>query len=141
MSRIDVARRFYAIFASGEVDQFPEVLTPDWQLKPAQLGAAGDVAGEQQSVTFVHSVIGDVTYDVEDVVEGGDGVVACRNVLRGKLKAPFLGLDLPGAPIELMTMEHHHFEPSGERIAVTWHMEDFYGVEQALIAQGAKRVE
>lgn len=141
MSRIDTVRQFYAVFASGEVDGFDAVLTPDWRLEPAQFGAPGTVDGEKQSVTFVHSVIGEVTYDVEEIHDGGDGVVSCRNVLRGVLKAPFLGLDLPGARVELMTMEFHHFDAAGERIALTWHMEDFYGVEQALLAQGAKRVE
>lgn len=57
------------------------------------------------------------------------------------MKAPFLNLDLVAAKVKLMTMEFQYFESGGERIAVTRHMEDFFGVEQAPVAQGATSVD
>ena len=132
--RIATVRRFYEIFASGEVEGLDEILADDWELKPPLFGTPGTKAGEQQTIGYLHGVLNAITYTVDDIHESGD-TVACRNMLRGTLKAPFLGLSAPGREIALMTMEFHHFK--GDRIAVTWHLEDFFGVHQALLAAGA----
>jgi SnoaL-like polyketide cyclase len=135
--RIATVRRFYEIFASGAVNGFDDILTDDWELKPALFGTPGTKAGEQQTIGYLHSVLADITYTVDDIHEAGD-TVACRNMLRGTLKAPFLGLNAPDMPIALMTMEFHHFRD--QRIASTWHLEDFFGVYQGLLAGGATPV-
>ena len=136
--RIATVRRFYEIFATGEVAGFDEILTEGWELKPPLFGTPGTKAGEQHTIGYLHSVLDDISYTVDDIHQSGD-TVACRNMLRGRLKAPFLGLAAPGQGIAMMTMEFHHFE--GDRIAVTWHLEDFFGVHQALLAAGATPVD
>ena len=138
MDKIETVRKFYGIFVSGNTAGFDEILTDDWELKPALFGTPGTKAGESQSIGYLHSVLADISYDVDDIYLASDNVVSCRNMLRATLKGPFLGLDAPGERIELMTMEFHHFR--GERIALTWHLEDFFGVYQKLQAAGAKAV-
>ena len=130
MPPVDLVRRFYAAFAANDPDTFDEILATDWNLKPPLFGTPGDVEGEKQTVAYLHSVLGNITYAVEDIYDTGAGVVACRNTLRAVTTGPFLGIDTPGRPVELMTMEHHHV--AGERIVLTWHLEDFFGVYQSL---------
>lgn len=132
--RVATVRRFYEIFASGEVAGFDDILADGWELKPPLFGTPGTKAGEQQTIGYLHSVLGGISYTVDYIQESGD-TIACRNMLRGTLKAPFLGLSARGTEIALMTMEFHHFQ--GDRIAETWHLEDFFGVHQSLLAAGA----
>ena len=132
----DVVRQFYAIFASGDVSGFDEVLAAGWELTPALFGMPGTRAGEEQAIGYLHGVLSDITYTVEEIYDCGGGVVACRNMLRGVQRGPFLGLFAPGAHIALMTMEFHTVE--GGRIVRTWHLEDFFGVQQQLRDAGAK---
>ena len=138
MSKIDTVRKFYAVFASGEVSGFDEILTESWELMPALFGTPGTKDGEKQSVGYLHSVLSDITYTVDDVYECNGTVVAARNTMRARQTGEFLGLSATGEAIELMTMEFHHFE--GDRVAMTWHLEDFFGVYQALLKAGAKPV-
>ncbi len=133
-SRQDVVRQFYAIFASGDVSRFDDVLADGWELKPALFGMPGTRAGESQAIAYLHGVLSDISYTVEEIYDCGD-VVACRNTLRGVQRGPFLGLFAPGARIELMTMEFHTVKDG--RIVRTWHLEDFFGVQQQLRAAGA----
>lgn len=135
--RIATVRRFYEIFASGEVAGLDDIVTVGWELKPQLFDRPGTKEGEQQTIGYLHQVLDGITYEVEEIHEDDD-TVSCRNMLRGKLKAPFLGLMAPGQEIALMTMEFHRFE--GDRIATTWHLEDFFGVHQALLAAGATPV-
>lgn len=137
-TEIDTVRKFYDIFASGEVDRFDEVLAPNWQLLPALFGSDGTVSGEKQTVSYLHSVASDITYTVEEIHDCGDGTVACRNLLKGRQTGPFLGLSATGAPFELMTMELHHLTDG--RIDRTWHLEDFFGMQQQLLAAGAEQL-
>lgn len=130
MNSIQLVRRFYEAFATADLATFDEILAPDWQLRPPLFGTPGTRDGEKQTVSYLHSVLSDITYTVEDIYDTGVGVIACRNVLRATTTGPFLGVDAVGRPIELMTMEHHHVR--GDQIVLTWHLEDFFGVAQAL---------
>jgi ketosteroid isomerase-like protein len=137
-SNQDTVRQFYAVFASGDVAGFDSVLAEGWELKPALFGMPGTRAGEEQAIAYLHGVLDEITYTVEEIYDCGGGVVACRNTLRGTQRGPFLGLFAPGARIELMTMEFHTLVDG--RIVRTWHLEDFYGVQQQLRAAGARPV-
>jgi ketosteroid isomerase-like protein len=132
----DLVRRFYDAFGRGRTEIFDEILADDWELKPPLFGTPGTRDGEKQTVGFLHGVLSDISYTVEDIYDCDDGVVAARNLLRARQTGPFLGLAPTGGPIELMTMEFHHVREG--RIVLTWHIEDFFGVYQALLAAGAK---
>lgn len=135
---VALVRQFYSSFASGDTSVFDVILAADWELKPPLFGTPGTVDGEKQTVAYLHSVLSDISYTVEDIYECGDHVVAARNVLRARQTGPFLGLAPTGQAIELMTMEFHHVQ--GEKIRLTWHIEDFFGVYQNLLAAGATTV-
>lgn len=135
-SRTDLVRRFYEIFASGEVDRVDELLSEGWQLHPAQFGSDGSVQSEKDSVRMVHGMLDDLTYDIEEIHDCGDGTVACRTMLRGTRVGPFLGVEPTRARIELMTMEFHHVQDG--RIHRTGHLEDFFGVQQQLLAAAGR---
>ncbi len=101
-------------------------------------GNPGWREGQKGTVHFLRSVLADLACTVEEIYECNAEVVACRCALRGVQQGPFLNLSAVSAPIELMTMESHHFE--GDRIVCTGHIEDFFGVYLQLLAAGAKPV-
>jgi predicted ester cyclase len=138
MTKIETVQKFYEIFASGKKSQFAEILTADWDKRPQLAGRPKIENGEAETVEYLHSLLSDITYDVDDIYQASESVVVCRNMLRGTIKDQFLGLRLPGEKIELMTMEFHHFD--GDRIALTWHLEDFFGVYQKLLAKGGEAI-
>ncbi len=135
MSKIAVVKKFYEIFVTGETDQFRDILTSDWDKRPQLAGRPAIDDGEAETVQHMHALLSGITYDVDDIYEANESVVVCRNMLRGTIRKEFLGLSAPGHKIELMTIEFHHFR--GERICLTWHLEDFFGVYQKLLANGA----
>ncbi|MGB9150535.1 MAG: ester cyclase [Burkholderiales bacterium] len=135
---IAAVHKFYETFTTGDVSGFDRILAIDWQALPAVPGNPGGRDGQKGTVGYLHSVLSELFYSVEEIYECGPDVVACRCALRGIQKGPFLGLSVVGAPIELMTMEFHYFK--GDQIACTRHIEDFFGVYQQLIAAGAKQL-
>jgi predicted ester cyclase len=134
MTKIETVRKFYEIFASAETSKFSEILTANWDKRPQLTGRPKIENGEAETVEYLHSLLSEISYDVDDIYQASESVVVCRNMLRGTIKDQFLGLRRPGERIELMTMEFHHFD--GDRIALTWHLEDFFGVYQKLLAKG-----
>lgn len=133
---IVAVHKFYDVFTTGDISGFDEILAPDWQPLPAVPGNPGGREGQKGTVHFLHSVLAELAYTVEEIYECNAEVVACRCALRGVQQGPFLKLSQVGARIELMTMEFHYFE--GDRIVSTRHIEDFFGVYQQLLAAGAK---
>jgi predicted ester cyclase len=133
---VAAVHKFYDVFASGDVAGFDEILSADWQPLPAVPGNPGGRDGQKGTVHFLRSVLADLVYTVEEIYECNAEVVACRCVLRGAQRGPFLNLSAVGSRIELMTMEFHYFE--SDRIVRTRHIEDFFGVYQQLLAAGAK---
>ena len=127
--------QFYDVFSTGELAAFDEILASDWQPLPAVPGNPGGREGQKGTVQYLRGVLSDLEYSVEEIYECSDDVVACRCLLRGVLRGPFLGLSAFGSRIELMTMEFHYF--AGGRIVRTRHLEDFFGVYQQLLAAGA----
>ncbi len=133
---IAAVHKFYDVFTTGDVSGFDDILAPDWQPVPAVPGNPGGREGQKGTVHFLRSVLGDLSYTVEEIYECNAEVVACRCALRGLQQGTFLNLSAVGARIELMTMEFHYFEAG--RILRTRHIEDFFGVYQQLLAAGAR---
>ena len=135
---IAIVRRFYAAFAANDMTEFDAILSPDWRLEPPLFGAPGTRDAEKETVAYLHTVISDMTYAVEEIHACGSEVVACRTTLRGRQTGAFLGLTATDADIDLMTMELHQVRDG--RIVHTWHLEDFFGVYQHLLAAGGQPV-
>ncbi|MGL4440711.1 MAG: ester cyclase [Bosea sp. (in: a-proteobacteria)] len=135
---IVAVRAFYDVFATRNVDGFDGILASDWKALPSVPGNPGGREGQKGTVHYLHSVLADLSYTVDEIYACGPEIVACRCTLRGRQIGPFLGLSPTGAPIELMTIEFHYFD--GGLIKATRHLEDFFGVHQALLAAGAQPV-
>jgi predicted ester cyclase len=138
LNHIAAVRKFYEVFASGDIAGFDAILAQDWQPLPAVPGNPGGRDGQKGTVQFLRAVLDDLAYTVEEIYECNDDIVACRCCLSGVQRRPFLNLSVVGARIELMTMEFHYFD--NDRIVRTRHIEDFFGVYQQLLAAGAQPV-
>ena len=136
ISNIDSVRKFYEVFTTGNTGDFDDILAENWRPLPAVPGNPRGRDGQKGTVGYLHSVLGDLSYTVEEIYACGDTVVACRCLLSGVHRGPFLGLAATHQRIELMTMEFHYF--SEGQIIRTRHLEDFFDVWQKLLAAGAK---
>lgn len=135
-SNIDAVRKFYDVFTTGNTGDFDDILAENWQPLPAVPGNPGGRDGQKGTVGYLRAVLGNLAYTVEEIYACGDNVVACRCLLSGVHRGPFLGLGATHQRIEMMTMEFHRF--SDGKIVATRHLEDFFGVWQKLQASGAK---
>jgi|GEM_PF-4110242 len=92
--------------------------------------------GQKGTVAYPHSVFEDLNDAFDEIYPCANKVVACRDTLREVQRGVFLGLVPTAQRVEFMTMECHHFE--NERIATSWHIEDFHSVYQRPICAGAQ---
>lgn len=134
-NHINAVKKFYEVFSTGDLTGFDQILAGNWQPLPAVPGNPGGREGQKGTVGYLRAVLSDLTYSVEEIYECAPDVVACRCVLRGVQRGPFLGLSATGAAIELATMEFHYFQNG--QIVATRHLEDFFGVYQQLLSAGA----
>ncbi|WP_405984087.1 ester cyclase [Streptomyces sp. NBC_00872] len=126
-----LVRRFYEPLSTGDTDLVDTVLGTDWEADPA-LHAGPGHDGWKATVAYLRSVLGDLTFTIEDVVVAGDRV-AVRSVTRGTHKGELLGVPATGRQIEIWASDYHQVE--GGRIVRSWHLEDYYGVLQQLNAE------
>ncbi|MFD8964214.1 ester cyclase [Streptomyces sp. NPDC059568] len=127
-----LVRRFYQPLSTGDTDLVDEVLAPGWEALPA-LHAGPGRDGWKATVAYLRSVLGSLSFTIEDVLVAGDGDrVAVRSVTRGTHDGELLGIPATGRQVEIRASDYHQVE--GGRIVRSWHLEDYYGVIQQLNA-------
>ncbi|MYZ35432.1 MULTISPECIES: ester cyclase [unclassified Streptomyces] len=125
-----LVRRFYQPLSTGDTDLVDEVLAPGWEALPA-LHAGPGRDGWKATVAYLRSVLGGLSFTIEDVLVAGDRV-AVRSVTRGTHVGELLGIPATGRQVEIRASDYHHVE--GGRIVRSWHLEDYYGVIRQLNA-------
>ena len=108
------------------------ILADDW-------ASIGDYSGRSKDrATFVKQVAGfmklmpDMTWKVEEILQSGNRVLV-RGRARGTPTGPFFGVEPSGKTFEIMSIDLHTVE--GDRIAKTYHVEDWAGAIAQLRAK------
>jgi steroid delta-isomerase-like uncharacterized protein len=116
-------RRFYEPFINGNVDLYDELLTENWtEHPPAAPGQQPGRAGYKPVVAGVRAMMPDISFTVDALVEEGS-LVSVRSTLSATHTTDAFGVPATGRRFAIMTMDMHRFE--GNRIAETWHVEDW----------------
>jgi steroid delta-isomerase-like uncharacterized protein len=123
-----IARRFNEPFNTGDTSLYDALLTPDWVDHPRAPGQPPGADGMRPVVADFRAAFPDLQVENDTVLVSGD-VVTVRTVARGTQRGEFLGLPPTGRRVEFTAIEIHRVE--GDRIAETWHVEDW----RTLLAQ------
>jgi predicted ester cyclase len=119
---------FYRAFA-GEPDLLAGVVTPEWEDIPRGPGQAPGPDGVRPTIEMIGTALSGATITVHDLVDGrgpdGDGRIAVRAELRGTHVGALLGV--PPTDREVSIPMHEFHQITSGRIAVTWHLEDWFG--------------
>lgn len=125
----DLAQRiighFYHAHAQKDVALLRTVVTPDWQYVPPSFGPAK--GPDQMIPVFVDlaSAMPDMDIQILDVLIHGN-MVGVRAKVRGTQSGSLMGIAATSKPIEFAIHSFHEFR--GDRIAKTWHLEDWLSV-------------
>ncbi|MBV9794926.1 MAG: ester cyclase [Actinobacteria bacterium] len=124
----DLVRAFYEPFRTGDTSIYRDILAADWADLPLAPGQEQGPAGIGAQVGLFRQAFPDYDVTHEDLIVGDDRV-AVRNTVTGTHQGAFMGYAATGRRIAIRTMDLHRIRD--DRIAITWHLEDFAG----LIAQ------
>jgi predicted ester cyclase len=109
---------------AGEFDLLNEAVTRDWLDIPAAPGQAPGPDAVKPHFAQFHRMFRDVSIVIHEMI-GANGHAAVRAEIRGTLDGEWMGVKGDGRECVIPIHEFHHFD--GDRIAASWHMEDWVG--------------
>ena len=127
----NIARQFYDVFNTGNVDILDNLLADDWADRPALPGIPPGREGEKSAVKGFRQAFPDVRFVLDDVIVAEDKVTV-RSTVHGTHKGEFLGVEPTNRSVTFTTIDIHRI--ANNQIVETWHLEDFYGLLQQLNA-------
>ncbi|MCG0289115.1 ester cyclase [Streptomyces sp. PSAA01] len=127
-----LVRRFYAAMTTGDVSAAGDYLRDDWQDIPLPPGTPAGIDGYLGTVAFLRSAFPDLDVSLEDVVVSGDRV-AVRVLATGTHRGEILGVAPTGRTVAFRAFDFHQIKDG--KIASTWHLEDFFGLQLQLGAE------
>ena len=124
----NAVRRFYQALTTGDLALVDEALAAGWETFPALRTGSGP-EGWKGTIAHLRGAFGDLTTEIEDVVESGDRI-AVRAVTRAKHTGELLGVEGTGGEVEFRSADFH--QVAGGRIVRTWHLEDYFGIARQI---------
>ncbi len=109
---------------AGEFDLLNEAVTPDWLDIPAAPGQIPGPNAVKPHFAEFHSVFRNVSIVIEEMI-GVNGHAAVRAEITGAFVGEWMGVAGTGKECVIRIHEFHRFD--GDRIAASWHMEDWIG--------------
>jgi predicted ester cyclase len=109
---------------AGEFGLLNEAVTPDWLDIPAAPGQAPGPDAVKPHFAQFHAMFRDVSIVIHEMI-GSNGHAAVRGEIRGTFDGEWMGVKGNGSECVIPIHEFHHFD--GDRIAASWHMEDWVG--------------
>src|SRR5262245_19395205 len=121
-----VVRGVYrTMFETGDTSQVATVVTDDVIDHAAPPGTpASGHAALAGVIAYLHRVLADITYEIEDVIEAGDRV-AFRATLSARQVGDLFGFPATGRPFRMQQIHIVRFD--GDRIAEHWACRDDLG--------------
>lgn len=121
-------RRAYALFITGDFNEFDAIFAPHWVDNPPPTGYTGQ--GPQRDA-FKTSILGfrrafaDATFSVDDLIAAGDKVIVRWSVVATHA-APLAGVPATGKRVQFRAIDIHRVADG--MIAESWHIEDYLGL-------------
>jgi steroid delta-isomerase-like uncharacterized protein len=121
----DVIERFYRAIEHADTELLRTAVTSDWQYIP---GASGQSIGVEEIVPmladFLHA-LPDMKIILLDVLIH-DAMVGVRAKVTGTQSGPLMGIPATSKVVDFAIHSFH--ELRDDRIAKTWHLEDWLGL-------------
>ena len=118
----NTAKLWYEAFTTKNPALLEQILSPQWVDIPAPAGEPTGPQGAKNILKQLSTSFPDLTITVKDVVQEGKKVVV-RSEISGTQKGEFLGRPTKGGKLAIQAIDIHEFE--GDKIARTWHSEDW----------------
>jgi predicted ester cyclase len=116
-----VAGRFYHAFQPGNAAALSDVLAPDWVDHTLPPGRAQGIAGMQQALQQLQTLLPDLTTKVVKMITAAD-TVAVHLIFSGTHMGEAFGFSPTHRPVSFIAFDMHRI--SGGRIVESWHLED-----------------
>ena len=129
----DAVRTLYRAFNEGRPDLLDDVLTKDWRDSPMAPGQAPGRDGVKPMIAAFREAFADLAFTPQEVIVA-DASAAVRLTLSGRHVGEWMGVSATGRTFEIAMHEMHHFD--GDRIAHTWHVEDWSNWREQVGATG-----
>lgn len=120
-----IVERLYDAFNLQNPDLLDTVVTPDWKDIPLAPGQGPGPEGLKPIIRGLIAALPDVKITMHDVVQM-PGKIAVRGEITGTHKGELFGIAATGKAVSVRIYEFHELD--GDRIATTWHMEDWMGL-------------
>lgn len=120
-----IVERLYDAFNLQNPDLLDAVVTPDWKDIPLAPGQGPGPEGLKPIIRGLIAALPDVRITIHDVVQV-PGKIAVRGEITGTHKGELFGIAATGKAVSVRIYEFHELD--GDRIATTWHMEDWMGL-------------
>jgi steroid delta-isomerase-like uncharacterized protein len=124
-----LARRFVAAFAAGDVAALEEIVAEDVLDHNPAPGQAAGRRGLLDAVAFYRAGFPDLAITVEREVAEGD-LVALYGTISGTNAGPMLGRPATGKRVAFVYLDLYRVADG--RIVETWHVEDIAGMLRQL---------
>jgi len=121
----DVITRFYHAIELADISLLRTVVTSDWEYVP---GASGQPIGVEQLALMLADLLHalpDMKIILLDVLVH-DAMVGVRAKVTGTQSGPFMGIPATSKAVDFAIHSFH--ELRDDRIAKTWHLEDWLGL-------------
>jgi len=125
----DVITRFYRAIELADIALLRTAVTSDWQYLPS---ASGQAIGAEQ----IAPMLADLLHALPDMkivllnVLIHDAMVGVRAKVTGTQSGPLMGIPATSKVVEFAIHSFHEFRD--DRIAKTWHLEDWLGLYQQI---------
>jgi predicted ester cyclase len=124
MSSDQIVRSFYALI-NGEVDghaTWRDTVHDGWVARPAFPAVPDQVTGYAAAIAMLRRGFPDLRFDLGEVI-ARDDLFAVRSSVTGTHRGELMGVAATGTPVKFTAIDIHRVEH--DRIAETWHVEDF----------------
>ena len=121
----DTITRFYRAIEHADISLLRTAVTSDWQYLP---GASGQPVGVEQMAPMLADLLHalpDMKITLLDVLIH-DTMVGVRAKVTGTQSGPLMGIPATSKPVDFAIHSFH--ELRDDRIAKTWHLEDWLGL-------------
>jgi predicted ester cyclase len=120
-ARVEILVKLYRAIA-GELDLLDDAVTPDWQDIPSPPDQGPGPQGAKEHLPNLHAAFKDRSIVLHDVIGQGD-LIAIRGEMRMTQVGEWFGVPGNDVSVVIPAHEFHRFE--GDRVAISWHMEDW----------------
>ncbi len=128
--KLEVIKKFYAVFETGDFKVLPDVITTDYTQYPADPGQNPGIDGFIMHAKMFGGMFSEMKMKHTHILVDGD-LVQVRGEYEVTHSGDAFGIKKTGKRITFVAFDLHQFNKEG-KIEKTWHLEDYWGLYSQL---------